>query len=306
MALKPWQVMNSKDYDTYKSNKYRAEKFGDSDGRLNRENSVLRNNYGISADEYSYDDLQRQSAYGTNPYDYAAQKNLGRAKKYAAASNPYTKQKYDLYNELVNFKYDPNNDEVFKAYKDMYTREGTAARDRAYSNASARSEGRNNTWAEAAAAQAQNAYTKKISDVVPSLAERAYQKLVNQYNSVSGFETNADKQNQALYKSELEQYKENSDMADKYRKTAQQQLSDARENISNDISDRYKEAQIAKNNQSMIRTQQEIEKANIELKFLTELEQLKLKLGYLDLESAQALINQRKAQTQKAYYSMTK
>ena len=36
MALKPWQVMNSKDYDTYKSNKYRAEKFGDSDGRLNR------------------------------------------------------------------------------------------------------------------------------------------------------------------------------------------------------------------------------------------------------------------------------
>ena len=142
----------------------------------------------------------------------------GRAKKYAAAANPYTKQKYDLYNELVNFKYDPDNDEVFKAYKDMYTREGTAARDRAYSNASARSEGRNNTWAEAAAAQAQNAYTKKISDVVPSLAERAYQKLVNQYNSVNGFETNADKQNQALYKSELEQYKENSDMADKYKK----------------------------------------------------------------------------------------
>ena len=280
MSYKPWEVMTAKDYDIYKSNKYKSENSGDKDGKLNRENEALRSKYGITNDEYSYDDLRYQSAYGKNPYDTKASENLNIINSIKRKSNPYKNELYNLAENLKNFSYKAENDSAFKSYKDAMLREGKAAQNKIYSDLTAMTGGRNNSWATAAVAQSANATAKKISDIIPELSERAYDKLLQMYNvKKEQFDMEEEKKQQEI-DNQYKLYENNKNSADEYRKTSQSEINNELKNI---------------------RTMQEISQADIELEYLTQQEYIKLILGQLDIEKAKANIEYRKALTAKAY-----
>ncbi len=280
MAYKPWEVMTAEDYNTYRNNKYKNENNQDADGKFHEENEALREKYGIDDDQYSYDDLRYQSAYGANPYDYAARKNYRNINKISRRTNPHKEELYSLADNLKNFKYNPENDVAFKSYKDAALREGNAQKNKIYSDLTSMTGGRNNSWATAAVAQSGNATAQKIADVIPELSERAYNKLLKMYDVKLNQYDIEEQEKQREIDIELQKYDNNVKAADQYRKTNQTEINNELKNI---------------------RTNQEIEKAGIELQYLTHQEYLKLIIGELDIEQAKANIEYRKALTAKAY-----
>ena len=159
-------------------------------------------------------------------------------------------------------------------------REGKAAQNKIYSDLTAMTGGRNNSWATAAVAQSANATAKKISDIIPELSERAYDKLLQMYNvKKEQFDMEEEKKQQEI-DNQYKLYENNKNSADEYRKTSQSEINNELKNI---------------------RTMQEISQADIELEYLTQQEYIKLILGQLDIEKAKANIEYRKALTAKAY-----
>lgn len=304
MTSKPWQVMTEQDYDRYKTNKKLYETKGDSDGRLQDENTRLREKYGITSDDYSYDDLQYQSAFGGNVYDKQADRSLNNAKKFRMYADPYANELYNVYNELKNFRYNPETDPTYKAYADMYARQGAAAQDKTYSDLTALSGGRNNSWASAATAQVGQAYAQKTADMIPQLAQQAYNKLLQQYNIASKQSDRGIAANQAAFDNAMKEYNAQKERADAYRKSGQAELDYERQLKNDEVANRQKEEQIKVTQLNAEKAMQEIAKNNIELQFLTEHERLKLMQGELDLEATRALIAQRKAAAAKSYASI--
>lgn len=301
MAKNPWEVMTVDDYETYKQNKYKAENYGDADNKLNNENNMLRNKYGLTDDSYNYESLKNQSAYGTNPYDYSASNRLKKIKQISNAENPYKNELYSLTENLKNFKYNPESDKDYKAYKDAYSREASASKNKTYSDLTAMTGGRNNSWATAAVSQVGNSYAKQITDMIPELSQRAYDKLLKSYDLKKDQYSSAEQVKQDKIDTELKMYDADVKSADKYRDTNQTQNKDElnQTKTMQDIEKTNKE--IEKANQDIEKAKQDIEKGNIELKYLTQNEYIKMILGQLDIEEAKATIALRKAQTAKAY-----
>ena len=297
MSNKPWEVFSESDYNKYQRNKFMTETKGDPDGKLHAENEAMRKKYNITSDDYGYNELQMQKAYGGNSYDGAAAKSLSAASKYKRYSNPYEKDLYNVYDKIKNFSYDPESDPSYAAYKNMYERQGKAAQDQVYSNLTAMSGGRNNSWASAAVAQTANASNQKIADKIPELARDAYNKLLDEYNVLGSMSDRGLKENQAAFDNAMKEYTANADMAERYRSSAQKELDHYYDQLEYEM-----DAEKARLDN--IRTQQEIDKANIELKYLDEQELIDLMKGKMDIESARALIQQRKAQTAKIYSQM--
>ncbi len=294
MANKPWEVMDTNEFNTYQRNKFMTETKGDPDGKLHRQNEGLRQKYNITSDDYSYNELQMQKAYGNNIYDAAAADSLTAAGKFKSYSDPYAEDIYDAYKEIKNFKYNPENDPTFHAYKDMYRRQGEAAQDKVYSNLTALSGGRNNSWATTAVAQTANQYNQKIADKIPELAERAYNKLLQEYNLLNKQSDKGIAENQAAFDNAMKEYSANADMADRYRAAGEGELKQY-------YNQKEYELDAEKARLNNIKTEQEIAKNNIELQYLTQHEINKLKKGEMDIEAAKALVEQRRAQAYKAY-----
>jgi len=304
MTTKPWQVMTDQDYDRYKTNKKLYETNGDSDGTLNADNERLREKYNIGADHYSYDDLQYQSAFGNNVHDSRANISFNNASRYQMYADPYANELYNTYNQLKNFKYNPEKDPTYKAYADMYARQGAAAQDKTYSNLTALSGGRNNSWASAATAQVGQTYAQKAADMIPQLAQQAYNRLLQEYNVTKSQSEAGAAANQAVFDNAMKQYNTHKERADAYRKAGQEELDYERQLKNDEISNRQKEEQTKVTQLNAEKAMQEIAKNNIELEFLTAHERLKLMQGELDLEATRALIAQRKASAAKSYASM--
>jgi len=75
--------------------------------------------------------------------------------------------------------YDPSTDPVYKSYEDKYNREG----DRAFQStigdlAAVSGDGRLDSWASSAAAQARNNYSQKLMDVIPELEGQNYNRYL--------------------------------------------------------------------------------------------------------------------------------
>ena len=95
------------------------------------------------------------------------------------------------YEDAPKFSYDLENDEVYKAYKNRYMREGQRAASDAVGNAAAVSGGIPSSYAASAAAQAGNYYSSQLADKVPELYEAAYGRYKNelsQHNADKNFE----------------------------------------------------------------------------------------------------------------------
>lgn len=78
-----------------------------------------------------------------------------------------------------SFAYDPEKDPVWAAYQKQYGREGDRAAANALAQASAASGGRPSSYAVTAAQQAANYYAGQMSDIIPDLAQNAYQQYLN-------------------------------------------------------------------------------------------------------------------------------
>lgn len=96
------------------------------------------------------------------------------AEKYQSPYAASIKKYLDDFANMPAFSYDPNTDASFKAYSDMYARQGQSASERSMATLSAATGGRPSSYAAAAAAQAQQAYAKKATDVIPELSQQAY------------------------------------------------------------------------------------------------------------------------------------
>ena len=81
-----------------------------------------------------------------------------------------------------NFKYDPSTDPAYQTYVDMYNRQGQSAAKSTLNNLNSASMGRNSSYSATATAQVQQAYAQKASEMIPTLAEQAYNKLLQNYN----------------------------------------------------------------------------------------------------------------------------
>lgn len=113
--------------------------------------------------------------------------------------SPYNDEIDALYDEIVNqkpFSYNPDTDPSYKAYENMYRREGDRASKSTLADI-ATAQGGVSSYAASAAQQAANAYAKGLTDKIPELEALAYQKFsadrndkYNQLNSLMALDNN--------------------------------------------------------------------------------------------------------------------
>lgn len=123
----------------------------------------------------------------------------------------------NLQNEIVNskFNYDPYTDPSYKAYADMYRREGDRASKSTLADV-ATAQGGVSSYAGAAAQQASNYYAQQLTDKIPALEQLAYEKysddLNNKYNLMNMYQNQQDNDyyrflNDRNYELQLDQMK---------------------------------------------------------------------------------------------------
>lgn len=90
------------------------------------------------------------------------------------------------------FSYNPNSDPSYKAYENLYQREGDRASKSTLADISA-AQGGISSYAASAAQQASNAYATALTDKIPELEELAYQKFLgdrsDKYNRLNALLT---------------------------------------------------------------------------------------------------------------------
>lgn len=100
-------------------------------------------------------------------------------------------EKYDKYKDMYDeqldkltnrdeFSYDPEEDQVFRAYKRQYNREGERAVENTMGTYNALTGGMANSAAVTAAAQSGQYWSDKLMDVIPQLAEGAYDRYLQE------------------------------------------------------------------------------------------------------------------------------
>ena len=81
------------------------------------------------------------------------------------------------------FSYDPDKDPVYLAYKNKYMTEGDRAARNSMGNYAALTGGYMNSAAVTAGAQAQQYYASQLANTIPDLAQQAYERYMDRYNT---------------------------------------------------------------------------------------------------------------------------
>ena len=149
-----------------------------------------------------YDRLQEAEGDKPGPYTQGAEvtnyqnklKNL-EANKPAAFQSRYETQIQDILSGILNekdFSYtgkDMLSDDLYKLYRDQYTREGNLAMRDAAGNAASLTGGYGSTYSQAAGQQAYDAYLGRLNDRAMDFYDRAYQRYqdnqANRYRQLS-------------------------------------------------------------------------------------------------------------------------
>ena len=105
------------------------------------------------------------------------------AKEYSGKYLSKVIERLDALEKREAFSYNPNDDPVYLAYKDMYITEGNRATQSAIANYSANTGGYVNSAAMTAGAMANQYYASQLANTVPTLAEMAYQRYRDSYQS---------------------------------------------------------------------------------------------------------------------------
>ncbi len=121
--------------------------------------------------------------------------------KYDAFDDKHASKREELLDAIANptpFTYDKANDPVYQSFAKQYRREGARATEDALASAASNTGGRASTAAVTAAAQAGNYYAAGLSDKIPELYDKAYDRWLDEFtmkqNALAAIrgETNAD------------------------------------------------------------------------------------------------------------------
>ena len=82
-----------------------------------------------------------------------------------------------------DFSYNPDEDPVYLAYKNKYLTEGDRAARNSMANYAALTGGYMNSAAVTAGAQAQQYYASQLANTIPDLAQQAYERYMDRYNT---------------------------------------------------------------------------------------------------------------------------
>lgn len=126
---------------------------------------------------YSYD-ASSNEAY----QKAAAALSAGQQQKpeYAGA---YEKQLNELYDKIINrekFRYDVNSDALYSQYRDMYVNQGQLAMMDTVGQAAALTGGYGSSYGQSAGQQQYEAYLQRLSEVVPELYGKAYERYAQE------------------------------------------------------------------------------------------------------------------------------
>jgi peptidoglycan hydrolase-like protein with peptidoglycan-binding domain len=101
--------------------------------------------------------------------------------------DPYAEKVNALLEQYLTqepFQYNPYADPNFAYYSGMYTRAGDTAFQDTIGDLSSLTGGRVNSWATAAASQARNKYMQDLTNIIPTLEEKAYNRHMDSYNNI--------------------------------------------------------------------------------------------------------------------------
>ena len=189
----------------------------------NLNNKNIRASYGMAdADDISVNQLDQ--------YIALAEQNQQKNKLLTNLTNntgvnPNVKKSADA---IQNFAYNPNRDPAYQSYVDMYNRQGQSAAKQTLNNLNSANMGRNSSYSSAATAQVQQAYAKQASEMIPTLAQQAYERLVNNYSiardmddtqynrALTGYQALADDYTRGLTDKQLELNNQMSEIDLKY------------------------------------------------------------------------------------------
>lgn len=118
------------------------------------------------------DTLDRIGSFGSFSYDDAP--------TYTNRYEPTQKQLLDSILDRGEFSWSKENDPQWSSYKKQYLREGERATADALAKASAASGGRASSFAVNAATQAGDYYAAKLSDIIPTLYQQAYDRYLDE------------------------------------------------------------------------------------------------------------------------------
>lgn len=95
----------------------------------------------------------------------------------------YIDQLQDIYSQIMNrgpFSYDLEGDTFFRQYADQYSQLGQQAMRDTMAKSAALTGGYGNSWASAAAQQANQQYLNQLNSMIPEFYDRAYKAWLNE------------------------------------------------------------------------------------------------------------------------------
>lgn len=129
---------------------------------------------------------QLRSTYGNKrsagSYDAKIDSLLNQAANYGSFNYGKETEYQQALNAVTNpdaFSYDLGNDDVWASYRKQYLREGDRAVADTLAKVSAATGGRPSSYAVTAAQQAGDYYNSKLTDMIPTLYQNAYQRYLN-------------------------------------------------------------------------------------------------------------------------------
>jgi hypothetical protein len=160
--------------------------------------------------QYAADDVYDAAIryiMGTNSFSYQ--------EKMPEFKSSYDSELKKLYRELADikkFSYNPYEDELYDYYRRQYVREGQRAMEELLGELSANTGGVASSYAVSAAAQSQNYYNQKLTDIIPELYADAYERYLDEVSRTErnlGILTDLTEDEYSRYLDSLNQYNKN-------------------------------------------------------------------------------------------------
>lgn len=124
-----------------------------------------------------------QNAVNAYANQTGVQSPMDLADEYARRYLSGAKNLADRLSRMEDFSYDPDTDPVFQAYQQKYRLEGDRASRNAVASYASLTGGYGNSAAATAAAQAGQYYAKQLTDTIPTLAQQAYDRYIEKYQT---------------------------------------------------------------------------------------------------------------------------
>lgn len=141
------------------------------------------------------------------------------SEKPQAYQSRYAEQIASLYDQIMNrpaFSYNVHQDPLYQQYRNQYVREGQRAMQDTLGASAALTGGYGNSWANTAAYQAYGEYLKALSDKVPELEKRAWERYSaagDDLNSKANLALNLDNREYGMYRDTVKDWQYENDFA---------------------------------------------------------------------------------------------